>query len=185
MVDCTDGVPARCPIRYKYEQLYVLTPEKTQPPKKLGFFLRRNLPPLLATNPFSQRTSCLLHSKTLYDRRVDRVIDHVPVTCIEKVLQSSSDTINVHRTWCVESCVIHFVSKAFIFRLHMIKLPLFLHTSYFKSNVYFSIQTRKAFKSIKCFLTVRCDFPCNSGASETPLPICAGTMSATLLNLNL
>ncbi len=39
MVDCTDGDPARCPIRYKYEQLYGLTPEKTQPPKKLGLCL--------------------------------------------------------------------------------------------------------------------------------------------------
>ena len=156
------------------EQLYVYTPEKTQPPKKLGFCLRRNLPPLLATNPFSQRTSCLLHSETLYNCRVNRVVDHVPVTCIEKVLQSSSDTINIYRTWCVESCIIHFVSKA-----------IKVFTISLKGYINLSVQTRTTLKSIKCFLTVRCDFPCNSGASETPLPICAGTMSATLLNLNL
>lgn len=42
MVDCPEGEPARSPIRYNYEQLYGLTPEKTQPPKKLGFCLGDN-----------------------------------------------------------------------------------------------------------------------------------------------
>ena len=35
-----NGEPARCPM--KHEQLFAPTPEKTQPPKKLGFCLGDN-----------------------------------------------------------------------------------------------------------------------------------------------